>query len=379
MPSAGDDLSDLQALQRDLRRQLTTRLRDATAPLPELRELQERLKLLDAAIADPQRATQRRRRATVAAVVAVALILSLGWLVPMPSVPFTLDADAGAVRMQLVEAGELEAQAVAGELLVEGWATLASPDAALRQQAGNDSVARLSVSAASLVLRRVGYPATATLDVVAGAENAGLTIHSPQAPIDIALEVSGRTTTRFGANGRPREAEYSFSEWIRLRAGDAAASAASASSGQTPSTVRLRLGREAQTQYTWTRLRPAEVRFVERGLGPDNEPTIASSLQKARIQLQASGSEVLLGAGDELDLAGLDLQRCELVLDGSVHVRLTGTARTMLTRTGHFERSLKPSVLEYAARHKTVELLWSAALLLWGVARWLQGAARAED
>jgi hypothetical protein len=372
MGSAGDDVTDLQALQRDLRRQLTASLRDAAAPLPELRELQERLKLLDTAIADPQRATQRRRRATVVAVVAVALLLSLGWLVPMPSVPFTLDADAGAVRMQLVEAGELDSQAVAGELLVEGWTTLASPDAALLQQAGTDGGARLSVSAASLVLRRVGYPAASTLDVVAGAQNAGLTINSMQAPIGIAVEVSGRATTRFGANGRPREAEYPFSEWIRLRAGDAAAS------GRTPSTVRLWLGRAAETQYTWTRLRPTEVRFIERGLGPDNEPTIASSLQKARIQLQASGSEVQLGAGDELDLAGLDLQRCELMLDGSVHLKLTGTARTLLTRTGHFERSLKPSVLEYAARHKTVELLWSAAVLLWGVARWLQGAAQAE-
>ena len=88
--------------------------------------------------------------------------------------------------------------------------------------------------------------------------------------------------------------------------------------------------------------------------------------------MPATGDEVRLGNGDRLEIAGLELERFELVAGESVGVRMAGSARVLSTRTGEFERSLKPSLLEFVARHHTIGLFWSAALMLWGVLAWLR-------
>lgn len=358
-----DDASAMRALRGRLAKQFAQKVGDADAPLPELRDLQERLRLIDLALADPQRAAGLKRRATWLALAAVAAMLSLGALIPMPSVPFSIEAEAGAVRLQMDAAGELGPQAVAGELVVEGYTALQSPDAGLMQQDSTHGRGRLAIGADTLNLRRIGFPAASTIDASAGPQAAVLTLHSAQGPIGVDIELAGHASTRFGAAGSRTQADYPFAEWLQLRAGAAS---------QAPPPVTVALARAPTTDYAWSGLRPSAVHFVQRALRSGDEAAIVSSLQSARLRLQASGEEVQLGNGDTLDLAGLDVQRCDLVLGPVLHLKMTGTARELSTRTGDFERSLKPSVLEYAARHKRVALLWSAALLLWGVARWLQ-------
>jgi hypothetical protein len=51
---------------------------------------------------------------------------------------------------------------------------------------------------------------------------------------------------------------------------------------------------------------------------------------------------------------------------------LAGTASTIESQVGSFRRSLKPSVLEWLARHHTLGLLWSSAVFLWGASAWLR-------
>ena len=364
--AADDATAALRDLRADLARRFAGRAREPDAPLPELRDLQERLQLLDAAIANPQHARRSRRRATWLALVAVAAVLSLGAVIPVPSVPFSLDAEAGAVRLHMAAAGTLGPQNVPGELRVDGYTALESPDAGLMRQAGAPAAGRLAIGAATLNLRRVSYPAGADIELAAGAQSATLTLHSQRAPVTVDLEFAGRTTTRLGQDSKGRQADYPFAERLRMRAAAAA--------GAPPPLV-VTLARSAQTEYGWTSLRPREVRFVERRLNEGNQPEILSSLRKAHVVLQASAAEVSLGEGEDLELGGLDLQRCDVLLGPVVKLKMAGTARTLLTRTGHFERSLKPSLLEYAARHKTVALLWSAALMLWGIVRWLQRLA----
>lgn len=361
-------MATLRDLHTQLAVQYAAKLQLGDTPLPELRDLQERMHLLDAAMADPNRAVRSSRRATWLAIFSVAVVLSLAALIPMPSVPFSLEAEASSLRLQLPSAGELGPQMVSGDLQVNGFTSLESPDAAL-MQAGAKSGGRMSISATPLNLRRLSYPGATTIDLVAGAQAASLTLQSQHAPIGIELELTGRTTTRMGHSAERREVDFPYSEWIKMRAGDATAP------DLAPPTMVISLAHGSQTEYLWSDLQPTELRFVERGLKTGNEPTILSSLQKARIQFQASGTELVLGAGDELDLAGLQLQRCDVVLGQVVRVRLSGTARSLLTRTGGFERSLKPSLLEHATRHKRVELFWTAALFLWGVTRWLQRLA----
>ncbi len=363
---ATDNATALRDLRADVARTFVAKARKEETPLPELHDLQERLRLLDLAIADPQDARRRARRATWLAMVVVAAVLSLGALIPVPSVPFSLDAEAGAVRLHMAAAGVLGPQHVQGELRVDGYTTLDSPDPGLTGQAGAHAAGRLAIGAATFNLRRVGYPAGADIDLAGGAQTATMTIHSQRAPVTVDLEFSGRTTTRFGQGGKGQQADYPFAERLRVLAAAAAGA---------PPPLTVTLDRPAQAEYGWTSLRPQEVRFVERLLKEGNESEILSSLKKAHLVLRASASEVTLGDGEDLELGGLDLQRCDVLLGPMVKVKMAGTARILLTRTGRFERSLKPSLLEYAARHSTVALLWSAALMLWGIVRWLQRLA----
>ena len=364
---AGDDTTALRDLRAELALRFAAKARERDAPLPELRDLQERLRLLDAAIADPERGARRRRQAIWLALVAVAAVLSLGALIPVPKVPFSLEAEAGAVRLHMAAAGELGPQGVAGELRVDSYTAMESPDADLMRQAGAQAAGRLAIGAATLNLRRVSYPAGADIDLAAGAKTAALTVQSQRAPVAIDVEFSGRTTMRFGQSDQWWHADYPFAERMRVLASAAAAG--------TPPPLIMTLARPAQTEYGWTSLRPNAVHFVERTLKDASGVAFLSSLRKAHIVLQVSAAEVSLGAGEDLELTGLDLQRCDVLLGPVVKVTMVGTARSLLTRTGHFERSLKPSLLEDAARHKTVGLFWSAALLLWGIARWLQRLA----
>lgn len=364
---AADDLTGLRDLRADVARRFAQRAGEPDAPLPELRELQERLLLLDAAIADPRHAERRRRRAMWFALVAVAAVLSLGALIPVPSVPFSLEAEAGALRLHMGAAGILGPQAVPGELRIDGYTALESPAPELMRQPGAQTAGRLALGAATLNLRRVSYPAGADIEFAAARDAAILTLHSQRAPVAVDLELSGRATVRYGAGDQRTQADYPFAERLRVLAAAAAG---------TPPPLIVTLARPAQSGYGWNALRPQEVRFVERRLSDEgSEAVFLSSLRKAHLVLQASAAEVTLGEGDELELGGLDLQRCDVTLGPVVKVKMAGAARTAITRTGHFERSLKPSLLEYAARHKTVALLWSAALMLWGIVQWLQRLA----
>lgn len=361
-----DDTTALRDLRAGIARRLAARACEPDAPLPELRELQERLCLIDGAIADSGHATRGRRRMAWLALVAVAAVLSLAALIPVPSVPFTLEAEAGAVRLHMGSAGALGQQNVPGELRIDGHTALESPDAGLAPQDGTPTAGRLAIGAATLNLRRIGYPAGTDIAFAAGAQTAAVTLHSPRAPVTVDLEFSGRTTTRAGQGGKARQADYPFAERLRVTA--AAASGA-------PPPLAITLARPAQATYGWTSLRPQEVRFVERVLTEGGEVALLSSLRKAHVMLRASAAEIALGEGEDLELGGLDLQRCDILLGPVIRVKMAGSARTLLTRTGRFERSLKPSLLEYAARHQAVALLWSAGLMLWGIVRWLQRLA----
>lgn len=364
---AADHITGLRNLRADVARRFAQRAGEPDAPLPELREMQERLLLLDAAIADPRDAGRRRRRATWLALVTVAAVLSLGALIPVPSVPFSLEAEADGLRLHMATAGALGPQTVPGELRVDGYTALQSPAADLTRQPGAPAAGRLTVRATMLNLRRVSYPSGADIELASGREAATLTLHSQRAPVMADLELSGRATVRFGPGDQGRQADYPFAERLRVLA---------AAPMATPPPLVLTLARPGQTEYGWASLRPQEVRFVERRLNEEGtEAAVLSSLRKAHLVLQASAAEVTLGEGDDLELGGLDLRRCDVTLGPVVRVRMAGTARSVLTRTGHFERTLKPSLLEYAARHKTVALLWSAALMLWGIVQWLQRLA----
>jgi hypothetical protein len=264
-------LAGLRRLRQRLGDELAAKLGDEATPLAELRELQERVRLLDGVIADPQRLARRKRRATWTALALVAALLSLGALIRMPEVPFSLEAEASAVRLQVSRAGELGAQAVPGEIVLDGFTALESPAADLARRAAAAGVGRLVLSAASLELRRVAFPEATTLDLLAGAQGPSLALHSPTAPIVAQVEVAGRVAARLGSAGERWEGDFAHGEWLQLRAGDAGAAKRPAPP------VTLALAAPGEAGYAWSTLRPTEVRFVERGAVAAGDSVVVSS------------------------------------------------------------------------------------------------------
>lgn len=356
----------LHGLRAVAARQLAQRLQAGDAPLAELRELQERVRLIDTVLGDPALQRQARRRALAGSLLAVALLTSLAAAVEMPSLPFSLELGASAAALRMDAAGELGPQALDGELQVEGYSALASADAALVQRARAQRADRIGVQASHLRLRRLAYPAGSLLRLQAGAEAARIAVESPQPPIVVELEMAGPTAIDLNAaDGRSR-IDYGPGEWLRLVAGDPAAAQ------RKPPPLTLVLPRRADRSLGWRGLQPTALHFVERQSRGAAPPVFVSALTQARITLPATGAELRLQAGDGLELDGLVLERCELSLGSELRMSLSGSARVMRTRVGAFERSLKPSLLEFLARNHTIELLWGAAAMLWGTTTWLR-------
>ena len=367
MPSPDAPRPALEHARVEVARQLAERAAEPDAPLLELRALQERLQLIDAALAAGPAAPLRPRRWPPALwpALAVAVLLSIVAAVPVRSVPFTLEAKAHAVALQLDAAGDLGPQLVEGELRIEGQTLLESPAPTLRQDAERFGSSPLWLRAPQLLLRGVQHPAASTLTVRAGAP-VQVTVDASRPLLRVDIEFSGASQWRVGDAGTATSAGFAQAEWVRASVGDAARPA------QRPAPLDLWLGLAPGKSLSWTTLRPSALQFVERRASASGESFVASSLEQARFALPVTASELQLGPGDRIEMAGLELESFELNAGDSIAVRLSGTARVLRTRTGDFERSLKPSLLEYVVRHHALGMFWSTALFLWGAIAWVR-------
>lgn len=344
----------LRALREELKRRLADRLPDGATPLADLRELQDRLKLVDA-----QLATHDRWRRLAWPAVVVAAALSAVALVPVPRVPFTLDAHAAQVRLHVAEAATLPGELLAGDWRIEGYARLESPDATLAERAADGALGLRG----AVRLQSLSLPAHSVLQVAASGRTLRVVAEAPAGPVAVALQMSGRI--ELAAHDRRWHADYPWSERLRLLAGDAG------QAGRAPSPVELTIERSDDRALRWVVLPLDAVDFTERQPGEAaGTARYTSSLRDAKLVLPATGGDVSLAAGDGIVLSGLRLERGEVTAGSDVTVRLSGSASTLETQVGSFRRSLKPSLLEWLARHHTLELLWSAAGLLWGAAAW---------
>ena len=354
------DAQALQQQQQLLTQQLAQGLRDG-APLPELTEVQTRLHMVNAAL-DAAAHTQLRRQPNstalhrhLLAMVVVALLVTLAALLPMPRASFALELEAGAAQLLMQAKGSLDGQGLGGEFRAEGFDGFESGDPVLMQRAREDGVHQLSLQAERLSLRRIGFPAGATLEFAAGLPTVRLAIDA--APHTAEFEVSGAMSSSFDGAARATST-YPVAEWIKLVSGTAA--------------TQLWLARAPEKSLLWRGLRPAGVRWVERQANADGEVRWVSAIRSGVIRLPATGREMPLRADSSLELDGLQLELADLALGGSVALKFSGSASRIDLDTAGFKQSLKPSLLEYAARNHSLGLLWSAAGLLWGVSTWLR-------
>ena len=207
-----------------------------------------------------------------------------------------------------------------------------------------------------------------------------LLVDSALAPVIAELELRGAATLRVGDATEPLARDYPRSEWLRLVAGDAAKPA------QTPPPMTLSLDRrrdadDEKAPLQLSALKPTRLRFVERREGAvgDSSALVTSSLLGGTLSLPATGQTLALAAGDGLELDGLRIERFEIIAGTPLRVELNGSASGLRQRVGEFERSLKPSWLEYVSRHHLTKLLWASAAVLWGALAWLRrqfGAVR---
>lgn len=363
-----DRLRDLRELRDGTATQLADRLTAADAALPELRELQERLKLLDATLADRSARDARRWSALLWPLGLVAGVLLLAASVPVPSVPVSLELRASSVTLELPAATLVGPQPVNGELRVEGFTSLESADAPVLEAATRERAERLSVRAAQTWLRGLSLPAGTRLTVQARGDTATLGVESSRSPVVADVEVRGDTALRLGDADAPLQRVFNHSEWLRLVAG----SAVHADKAAPPMTLSVPLGSAAPLRID--SLRPSSLRFAERreAGGAGAVSAVASSLEGGTLNLPASGQTVTVNGGDWLEVDGLVVERFELSAGLPLLLKLSGSARTLRLRVGEFERSLKPSWLEYVSHHHLVTVLWAAMAVLWGALAWLR-------
>ncbi|MDP1901501.1 MAG: hypothetical protein Q8K96_13760 [Rubrivivax sp.] len=358
---APDRLSELRA---ELAARLAQALADPAAPLAGLRELQERLKLLDTALADRAARGKRRLGVMLWPVGLVGLMLLLAATVPVPSVPLSLSLKASAIQLDLADAAVLGPLTVDAAMRIEGFSALESADAPLVQAAAREQADRITVRAGESRLRALRLPAGARLGVEARRDATALGVESSRSPIVVELEVRGATSLLLADATSGMARDYAQGEWLRLVAGDPA------HIERAPPPMLLTLSRGGETPLRLQGLRPTALRFIERRDGGVAESTLGSSIQAATLTLPATGQALALAAGDWLEIDDLVVERLEIVSGATLTLELNGSARVLRQRSGEFERSLKPSWLEYISRHHLTKLLWGSAAVLWGALAW---------
>lgn len=355
---AGDAERRLRAQRAAAAAELAARVADDQVPLPALRDLQERVRLIDAVLADQRARDERRPLAVLGPLAVVAVALTAVAVLPVPSVPVSLDLQASAVALTLPEASALAGQPAGGLLRVEGYTAFDAGDAELSAAAGRDTQ-HMAVRADRVLLRGLQLPAGTRLTVQAEDGGTTLIAESPVPALVVDAEVQGRTRLSVGdADLPPRAIERG--EWLRWTGGVAGGA-------QAPPPLAVSLARDAAAPLRLGGLRPASLRFVERRAGAGAGSVVGSSLEGGSVNLPATGQTLAITAGD-----GLTVERCELTAEAPLRLKLSGSARAVRLRVGEYERSLKPSVLEYVSRHHLVTLLWGSGVALWGALAWMR-------
>lgn len=345
--------NELRVQRSTLAQRLHQRVREE-APLTELKDLQARLQVIDSVLTDsiPRNRALRRH---LGALLLVAVIVSLVALIPMPRVSFVLELDAGAAQLRMRNPGNLSGQTLGGEMRAEGFDRVESADPKLVQRALGGGAGQIGLQAQRLNLRRISYPAGASLDFQAGAQTVRLAIEG--AAHSAEFELGGEVSSSWG--GSPRESSnYVVTEWLKL------------TSNATP--TELWFARKLEHNYVWRGLQPTSLRMVERQADTDTQVRLVSALRKGVLHLPATGRDLNLISGSGLELDGLELDQADLSLGDQVALKLSGSAQSITLETGGFKQSLKPSLLEHLAHNHSLGLLWSTAVLLWGASTWLR-------
>src|SRR5450432_2808850 len=134
MPPPSTHASRLRERREAAATELATGLADGNVPTADLRDLAERIRLLDAAIAGLEGHGYGWLRTLAAWGLIVATIVTAGALIPMRSVSFSVSAVSGPLNVTTARAGSFTGLASSGRVRIDGCGSLMTTDDALAGQ-----------------------------------------------------------------------------------------------------------------------------------------------------------------------------------------------------------------------------------------------------
>lgn len=363
MPNS--DLSQLKRWREACGRRFVERTTSTDATVEELRDLFERVRLADAACAELKPPSKKTNRAIVTIAVGIGVVVTVAAWLPVRSVGFTAEIEARTLSMAMNQDGSLEQQAVLKQIGVEGAADVKSSNKALTSiLQGN--VQPFALRGDFLRIQNLYWDKGAEFRLVAEEEALRITVENLKSPPVLSLETAGRIELETSDGKGSQAIDTGLGDTVSI-----STSNPSIQEGGRPPPLVIIVGSAAEHKYKLNGLQPSSLSFVERrpNLG---SAIYASSLISANVNIPLNNSVTTLYEGDRIGFDGLSLERIDVVVGKTIAIRISGRASELRSSVGGFERSLKPSVLEWLTRHHTLKLFWSAAVFLWGAYVWFQ-------
>jgi hypothetical protein len=356
----------IRKLKEERQRRLGELLRslesDAAARSQPPQQLKEKLDLIDYALGELRSGWRARVMPVAIAALVIGLVVSALSLWPVRTVPFTLELKTNAISIVAAADGVVEDLVLKPPLRVVGFEHIESP---LLKNLGEQPRAAV-VHADHARLTSATLPAGASLELEARADLLTVTVQGVSGQLSDQLEVSGVSAVMSGASVAGARAlliagNFATPETVIFRA----AAGNAAPKGVPGSLTVYSSGAVGQSEIT--AIAPRSLRFLQRRAALATQNPFVSSIVSGELRVVATGARYLLGPEDVLEIDGVNAERLEIAISDLLTVHAAGSARELQLRTGPFNRSLAPSVLEFAASNHRLALIWSGAVFLWGL------------
>jgi hypothetical protein len=356
----------IRRLTQERQRRLDELLRSlesrALPPSQPLKQLKEDVDLVDYALGELRSGWSTRAMPLVIAAAVIGVLVTVLSLWPISSVAFTLELKASAISVVAAADGVVQDLLLKPPLRFVGFDHIESP--LLTSQVGQPRTAVIHTDRAWLTSAAV--PAGASLDLEVQGGGLAMTVQGSRVRLVDELEISGASSVLPGTSvGEARApllaGSFATPETVIFRT----AAVDALPKGQPVSLTVYSSGVSGQSEITG--IAPQSLRFLRRRAGLTAQNPFVSSIVSGELRVVATGARYELGPEDVLEINGTKAERLEIAITDQLTVHASGTARALHLRTGSFDRSLAPSVLEFAASNHRLALIWSGVVFLWGL------------
>jgi hypothetical protein len=355
----------IKALQLARQRHMDelVRLVETDAPVP-LDQIKQKIDNINFALRELSSGWKLRARSLGAAAMGVGLIVSALAVWPMHSTAFTLNLTANVVDIVSGSDGTVDDLILKSPVRVIGLDEIESgllPD----------SAARPPFKAAVVVADRVrltsaAVPSNSLLELESRAGLFSLSVQSPRGGFTDELEIGGTNSVLRGesaaaGSGPLIHGDFSTAESLLFHSDPARALGVN----KAPISLAVHSAGIAAPGRVLGVV-PTSLRFVERQRVVGKQSPFKTSILGGELTIVSTGVKYALGPDDTVELTGIKSNRFEMSISDRVEIQASGTATGLHLSTGSFERSITPSVLEFASTNHRLALVWGGVVFLWG-------------